>query len=217
MIKKISLLLLLVFIFFGKINAQEASSDSLDRPTFYFSITPSSFLHLRLSGVMGGLEYRFHDRWSVAQDIGYTYQNPSRERRHEGFRSRTEIRWYPDEYDPESNFFIGAQFRYWRVQFDDEDVFCRAGCQYQQELEYRVVQTGIGANAMMGVQANWGKRIFTEIGCAVGGIQRSNNPDVPSDATPINQDFLFGRPDGEKYSQFEPVFLGWIKIGFVLF
>jgi len=201
-----------------KINAQEEMETAFEKPpTFQISLTPSSLLHLRLSGVMGGVEYRFHEKWSIVNDFGYTYQNLMRERRQKGFRNRTEIRWYPGEYDPSWDFFMGAQFRYWQVSFDDEGTFCRAGCQYFEDLEFSSKQNGIGGSFVFGIGGTMGKNFYYEFGAALGLIQRNNNPDVPEDAEPIAGQFLFSRLEGEKYTQEEPVLLGWIKIKYTLF
>jgi len=217
MIKKILICLLPIFLFFGKTNAQEVSDSTAKRPTLYLTFTPSAFLHPRLSGVMGGIEYRFHEHLSFVQDISYTYQHIFRERRHKGIRSQSEIRWYIDDYDPKFNFFFGAQFRYWKVNFSDTNTFCRAGCQYEEVLTYDVKQTGKGGNLLMGVNAELGGRFYFEAGGGIGIIQRTNNPDIPEDATILFQDFFFGRNEGEQFTQPEPVLLGWIKLTFVLF
>ena len=211
--------LLLIFLFAKNIEAQDSLATeylSLERPRFFVTFTPSAWIHPRLPATQIGLEFFFEEKFSVVQDIAYIHFNTRRRPNQRGFKSQSEIRFYPYTYKPnKSNLYIGLQFRYWKFEYNADDFFCRFNCLYQQRLDYKVKQVSSGVNFTIGQHFPLSERLTMDYGVAMGQATRRSTPNLPDDAQALNNRFiLFGRQDSDFFDVGELVFLSWVKFGY---
>lgn len=178
---------IILIITLGLIGAISSSAQkSFVKDSFYrfhVMIVPTTYATFRIPATQLSFQYRFNKDLEINQEIGWIRLDRDRYENRSGFRIRTEARIYRGPH-----FFVGAQFRYFRVSYDttaDAEWF---GGLFNRELDYKQLDQAAGANFSLGWKFNFFGITQFETGFAFGIMNRRTRlTNIPDDAVLVDE------------------------------
>ena len=133
-----------------------------------------------------GISTSFNGVWVTAEAL-------------EGYKIRTEVRWYDKPMKAGDRFYMGLQTMFKKTSRTDlSGTFCREDCAYFQDLTYSRVSRVAALHGSIGVSLVVSPHFVVDIG-AFGGwrIADRRNEGIPDDATLLGEGtgfFQFDQP-----------------------
>ncbi|MEM6964776.1 MAG: hypothetical protein AAF573_08435 [Bacteroidota bacterium] len=224
---KLSLTVTLLLFFSLKINAQVEQEDAPPMKQYSIFWNPTALVNPRLPSAMFGMEYRWKPRLAFQQQLGFSILKMSEEgndfntipieRTRIGYRWISEIRQYDEQFGSlVENYYYGLQLISWHYKETGEYRFCRANCQYQQLMDYRIYNTGVGLAISSGYVEKFSKNWTIEYGGSLGGVLNINRSNLPDDADMTGEPEMFDyrEPDPDDYLLLRLSVLIYIKLAY---
>lgn len=215
--QKIFLSLLLIGIFFLKMEAQDIKNEAYKNNVENTSLTdyktvlkyyPTGLINPNGSTFQFGIQQQLSNKFHIEFSAGYATSFGGRwviPVPLSGFSVRTEGMFAVYK-TSRSGVFLGGQLIYKYIKENPTEEFVRFGNAYNQFIEYNSTIEQFTANFLFLYQRKIGKRLLFELGAGQGiGVSNREDIGIPEDAVSLDEQnilFNFDEPGRSNYPSF---------------